>query len=77
MPPTSSGGAFFAVLPTATVPQANTTEDYEDDCARAEDTRDERGHGEDASRDRRCRQEEAPAEARQSNCRFHGGAAAR
>jgi hypothetical protein len=51
-PSAGSGGAFFAVPPAATVPQANTVEDNKDNCAGAEDARDERGRGEDASRDR-------------------------
>jgi hypothetical protein len=52
LPPTGSDGAFFAVPPAATVPQANTAENNKDDCARAEDARNERGRGEDACRDR-------------------------
>jgi hypothetical protein len=76
-PPTGSSGAFFAVLPAATILQANTVEDNEDNCACAEDTRDEWGRREDASRDRRRQQEEAPVEEGQPDCGHRGGAAAR
>ncbi len=75
-PPAGSGGAFFAVPPTATVPQVNTAEDNEDDCARAEDARDKRRRREDAHRDRGRQQEEAPAEEGQPDCERRGGAAA-
>jgi hypothetical protein len=51
LPPAGSGGAFFAVPPAATVPQANTAEDNKDDCTRAEDARNKQGRGEDARRD--------------------------
>ncbi len=51
--PAGSGRAFFAVPPVTTVPQANIVEDNEDDCACAENARNERGRGEDASLDHR------------------------
>ncbi len=54
LPLASSGGAFYAVLPAVTVPQANTVEDNKDNCARMEDARDERGCGEDAHWDCGC-----------------------
>jgi hypothetical protein len=76
LPPTGSGRAFFAVPPAATVPQANTAEDNKDNCARMEDACNERGHGEDAHRDRGRQQEEVPAEEGQPDCRHRGGAAA-
>jgi hypothetical protein len=40
LPPASSSGAFFAVPPATTVPQANTAEDNKDNYARTEDARD-------------------------------------
>jgi hypothetical protein len=59
--PASSNGAFFAVPPNATIPQANTAEDNEDDCACAENARNERGvgrmHAGTADVDRRMRQQ--------------------
>ncbi len=76
LPPAGSGGAFFAVLPATTVPQANTAKVNEDNCARAEDARDEWGHREDAHRDRGRRQEEAPAEEGQPDRGLCGRAAA-
>ncbi len=60
--PAGSGGVFFAVPPAATILQANTMEDNKDNCTRAEDPRNEQGHGEDARQDRKRQQEEAPAE---------------
>jgi hypothetical protein len=77
LPPTSSGGAFFVVPPTVTVPQANTTEDNKDDCTRAKDACNERGRGEDARRDCGVQQEEAPAEEGQPDRERRGGAVAR
>ncbi len=74
-PPASSGGAFFAVPPAATVLQANTLEDNKDDCACAEDAPDERGRGEDARRDHGRQQEEALAEEGQPDRGCRGGAA--
>jgi hypothetical protein len=76
LPPANSGGVFFAVLPAATVLQANTAKDNKNDCARAEDARDKQGRGEDARQDRRLQQEEAPAEEGQPDHRRHEGAAA-
>jgi hypothetical protein len=52
LPPTGSGGAFFAVPPAVTIPQANTVEDNKDNCACVEDACNKRGHGEDARWDR-------------------------
>jgi hypothetical protein len=75
-PPTGSGGAFFAVLPAATVLQANTAEDNKDNCAPVEDACNKQGHGEDASWDRGRRQEEAPVEEGQPDRRCCGGVVA-
>ncbi len=77
LPPASSGRAFFAVPPAATVLQANSAEDNEDDCACVEDAHNKRGHREDKRRDCRHRQEEAPAKEGQPDCGRCGGAAAR
>ncbi len=77
LPPAGSSGAFFAVPPAATILQANTAEDNKDDCACVEDARDKWGRGEEARRDRRRQQEEAPVEEGQPNCGRCGGAAAR
>ncbi len=45
-----------------------------EDCARAEDACNKQGHREDASRDRRRRQKEAPVEEGQPDCGQRGGA---